>query len=476
MLNGTNYGDTYRVGLGDGNDTLNDHSTTNSSTGGYADRMEFGEGIVAQDLSLIRDGDDLLISHVNGTDSIRVIGWFASSRNQIELVTFADGTQWTREQIMAMVPSYGTEGDDVFTGLDSNNETFYGLGGNDTINGGYGNDVLDGGDGADVLNGGRGCDEFRGGAGNDVLGGTDTDEFSGSYSGSTYGNVYEGGTGDDVLNGTYYSDTYRFGLGDGHDTLNDHTTTYSTTSYYADRLEFGEGVAASDLSLSREGDDLLISHANGTDSVRVTGWFTSTLNQIEVVTFVDGTQWTREQITDWVPAYGTDGDDVLTGTAGDNVLFGLAGQDSLNGGAGADILNGGTGGDTLAGGEGSDRYSFALGDGEDVIVETDSSGSSEDVIEFGDGIQKESIWFSRSGDDLAIDYGTGDHITVGNWYTDQSHQVECIEIGDGSQLFATQLEQLVAAMAAFDPPVGGEMNLTAQEEEQVNAAIAAAWQ
>lgn len=43
-------------------------------------------------------------------------------------------------------------------------------------------------------------------------------------------------------------------------------------------------------------------------------------------------------------------------------------------------------------------------------------------------------------------------------------------------IYATQIEQLVPAMAAFGAPVDGEIVLTAAEEQQVQATIANTWQ
>ena len=69
------------------------------------------------------------------------------------------------------------------------NFVFVGGAGNDKLTGGGGADVLEGGSGNDTLWGSRGSDTLTGGAGNDALDG------------------YDG------------SDTYRFGRGDGQDTI-----------------------------------------------------------------------------------------------------------------------------------------------------------------------------------------------------------------------------------------------------------------
>jgi len=70
---------------------------------------------------------------------------------------------------------------------------------NTWLSGGEGDDILRGGAGHDYLEGGGGRDKLYGGAGNDIL---------------------DGGADDDYLEGGPGNDTYIFGLGYGHDTVN----------------------------------------------------------------------------------------------------------------------------------------------------------------------------------------------------------------------------------------------------------------
>lgn len=75
---------------------------------------------------------------------------------------------------------------------------------------------------------------------------------------------------------------------------------------------------------------------------------------------------------------GEAGDDVVLGGRGDDVLQGGAGNDTLFGGEGTDVLSGGTGDDFLAGGAGVDTFTFAPGDGRDVVTDFTAG---EDVID-----------------------------------------------------------------------------------------------
>ena len=80
---------------------------------------------------------------------------------------------------------------------------------------------------------------------------------------------------------------------------------------------------------------------------------------------------------------GSNKDDSLFGEAGSDTLTGLGGIDYLEGGAGNDELNGGRGDDVLDGGTGFDTYVYALGDGQDRIIDADRSGRI--VLDTGSG-------------------------------------------------------------------------------------------
>jgi Ca2+-binding RTX toxin-like protein len=113
----------------------------------------------------------------------------------------------------------------------------------------------------------------------------------------------------------------------------------------------------------------------------------------------------------WAGLVATANDDTLTGDINNDLLRGLAGSDTLSGNAGNDWLEGGKGNDTLNGGSGNDTYRFALGDGLDVIDDTDS-GSNADVLLFAAGIAPEDIIVNRGSTDLYLTYGNGDRITL----------------------------------------------------------------
>ena len=61
--------------------------------------------------------------------------------------------------------------------------------------------------------------------------------------------------------------------------------------------------------------------------------------------------------------YGEDGSDIISGGEGDDEIYG---------GRGSDIITGGEGDDVLTGGENDDTYIWAMGEGTDIIVDTNN--------------------------------------------------------------------------------------------------------
>ncbi|WP_256262445.1 calcium-binding protein [Pseudomonas gingeri] len=424
VLNGGTGADTYLFKLGDGRDTINEDNGYGSET----DVVKFGEGIRASDITVTRVGVNLVLSHRNGQDQITLSNWFYanSGRYQVERFEFADGTMWTSATVTApFLKQVGGEGDDVLTGLTA---AF-----NQSLSGGTGNDTL------------------IGGAGNDVL---------------------EGGTGNDVLNGGTGGDTYLFKLGDGRDTINEDNGYGSET----DVLKFGEGILATDITATRVGVNLVLSHRNGQDQITLSNWFYATGGryQVERVEFADGTVWTSAALsTQLLTQVGGDGDDVLTGVSAafNQSLSGGAGNDTLNGGAGADVLEGGTGNDVLNGGAGGDTYLFKLGDGRDTINEDNGYGSETDVLKFGEGILASDITATRVGVNLVLSHRNGqDQVTLNNWFyaSGGRYQVDRFEFADGTvwnsgALATTLLKQvggdgddvLTGVSAAFNQSLSG---------------------
>src|SRR5690606_837180 len=125
----------------------------------------------------------------------------------IEEFHFADGTIWTKADVQGML-LVGTDGNDSLIGNAGNNALF----------GGDGNDVLEGRGGKDTLDGGAGTDTLKGGDGGDI---------------------------------------YQFGIGYGQDNIDefDYYGAWSQT----DKVQFGDGITAADMIVTRNGNHLILS-------------------------------------------------------------------------------------------------------------------------------------------------------------------------------------------------------------------------
>ncbi|MDH5534619.1 MAG: putative Ig domain-containing protein, partial [Betaproteobacteria bacterium] len=163
---------------------------------------------------------------------------------------------------------YGGTGDETITAK-GGSDYLYGDIGDDLLKGGGGNDVLQGGDGADVLRGGKGQNVLDGGAGDDLI-------FGGRGS-----SLIVGGTGNDTIRTGAGSDVILFNRGDGMDTV------------IADRagdntLSFGGGIRYSDLSLSRDGKNLIVSAGDG-DQITFKNWYTGKHSVLNLQIVLDAT-------------------------------------------------------------------------------------------------------------------------------------------------------------------------------------------
>lgn len=297
----------------------------------------------------------------------------------------------------------GSAADNIHGSDDTVNYVFNAAGGNDVLNGAGGNDLLLGGNGDDTLNGNKGNDTLLGQQGTDSLTGNDGDD------------VLAGGRGNDTLNGGAGNDTYYYDRGDGADLIHDYAqgtylekydyqetveyqekysyhqrvkrksgkrsrwvnelrTGYRTatrdenrTGYREvhgevdggiDTLQFGTGIALTDIVLTRSGQDMTVElrdkhDANiiSDDRITIQDW-ADRKNRIETFAFADGNRLDFSQIMQG--QYGMAANDTLTGTAQGDFLSGGNGNDALNGQDGRDILTGGNGNDLLNGGAAKD--------------------------------------------------------------------------------------------------------------------------
>ena len=386
-INGGSGTNTYIWNLGDDLDTI---------TASNVDSIQFGEGIIEDNLTFRNEGNNLrIIVNNNETQGIILYDFFRNSGYRLNNIVFADGSIFnlavsglTLEQNFSSGNTItGTAYDDTI-----NAENTYSV----TINADEGNNNIIGGDGNDTINTGNG------------------------------NNIIHGGKGDDTLNAGSGDDTYIYNIGDGFDTITD--------SGGNDKIVFGTGIAPEDLSFTQKGNSLIIIIKNDIfQGIEITGYYNNN-NSVEKLHFADGTVKDLPQMD--ITLNQKNCDEIINGTNSNETIYGNGGNDTINGDYGNDILIGGAGNDTLNGGGGNDTYVYNLGDGLDTI--TDNAGSNK--IIFGEGITQSNLTFTQIGNNLLI-YLNGDKnqgIIINSFFSNDSYKIGEIHFADNSVLYLSE--------------------------------------
>ena len=413
--------DTYVLGLGDGGTTVSDHHVT-AAPQSEVDTIEFGVGVLPQDIRLLKDAGDLVVQMKSGIAQVRVGGYFittsptstgtAYSDNKIERFQFADGTVWNSAQIAVHIEAgtpnsmVGTAGNDTFV-VDDDQDTVSELpnGGSDTIRSSvsYGlppnvetlvlTGILDANAWANASNI---TSYLFGNDGNNVFNGPGGPNHSANGGGTGGYAVMYGGKGDD----TYYYDYFKGGVAvenpaEGIDTiiLTNNGGNFSLPANVENLIDVGGGLNQNTYaSGSLIGNDLdnfigyagpatghmpyIIDGGRGAD--RMQGY---TDNDIYIVdnpgdrvlepTLSVSTQYSYDEIRSSVTYELADNVEVLT----------LTGTSAIDG-YGNELGNRIDGtqnssGNKLFGGVGSDYY---VVNGNDIVIEKPGEGS--DTVEY----------------------------------------------------------------------------------------------
>ncbi len=403
-LRGGAYSETYLFGAGYGVDRIVE-VVNGAAVTGAVDTVEFGALVKSTDVHVARDGGDLVFSLYDGGDELRVVD--GVTQRLVEEFHFADGTQWTIDDVKIAL-TQGTDRDDVLLGYDDSDDTLSGGRGSDDLQGGHGNDIytFNIGDGADSILDVAGADTIAFGPGIaaqslkisqdgnnlviQIIGTTDslvvidglnsytntieTLRFSNGLTVSyedirsglvstqaTSGNdvvigyngradLISGGTGDDYLSGGTGDDSYIFEKGDGVDIIDD------LGSSTADALVV-HGYTSAEATFRRahpDRGDLVITFAGTSDEIVIRGGLDQNgASAIEEIKFADGNVWSLGDLRGKILSD--------LSTSGNDVISGFDGIDTLAGGLGDDHLEGFTG---------ADVYTFTRGDGSDIISDT----------------------------------------------------------------------------------------------------------
>ncbi|MBN8455649.1 MAG: putative Ig domain-containing protein [Candidatus Accumulibacter sp.] len=512
--------------------TINGTGNTlnNVLTGNTADNLLNGAtgtdtliGGLGNDGYTVDNAADVVIENTGeGTDLVQASLTWTLSAN-LENLTLTGGSA---------INGTGNSLDNVLTGNSAanalaggdGNDTLSGAAGADSLVGGLGNDTYVVDHSGDVIteNTGEGADQVQSSVTYTLAANVDNLTLTGTSgingTGNTLNNVLTGNAGNNILNGGTGADTLIGGLGNdtyavdnAADGITENTgegtdlvqasltwilsanlenltlsgaSAINGTGNSLDNVLTGNG-AANTLS-GGFGNDTL-SGAAGADTL-VGGLGNDTYvvdNSGDVITenTGEGTDLVQSSVT-WTLAANVDnltlaGSTAINGTGNslDNVLTGNTGNNTLTGGLGNDTLAGGTGSDRLDGGAGNDTYLFARGDGADVAGDNDATADNSDLAQFAAGIANDQLWFRHVGNNLEVSViGTGDALTIENWYTGSACHVERFQTADNKLLIDSNVENLVQAMAAFAPPSAGQTTLPPAYQTALAPILAANWQ
>jgi Ca2+-binding RTX toxin-like protein len=281
--------------------------------------VQFAQGIAASDVTVSHDGTDLVIASKDGTDSLRVTGWYDDSSALPKVsARFADGTLWNSLQLSGLgLIQDGSAGGETLTGVAGFSNTFI-AGPNDTLVGTSGKDTY-------VFNAGAGTVHISDPGGNSVI----------RFGAGITPDMISLGVGSLLLRVGDNGDAIHV---DGFDPSN------ALNSASIRNFRFDDGTTLTYDELVARGFDIY----GGSGDETLTG--TNLDNRI----------------------YAGTGNDVLIASGAHDTLYGGEGNDTLTGGAGVDLLVGGsgnntliagTGADTLVGGTGQNTFVVNAGDG-----------------------------------------------------------------------------------------------------------------
>lgn len=365
LLEGGNQGDIYIFGQGYGQDFINDYRTDFLTT--TPDFVKFNAGITQSDLIFTREGksDDVTITIDGTTDTLTIKDQFWASYlgSDPEWFNRIEGFSFEDGSMMLWSDVIELIPQTLKT---SGDDTIYGFSYEDTLDGGTGNDYLSGGD---------------------------------------------------------ENDTYIYGLGYGHDTIEEDVDNFLSGA--DDQVVFLADIDPGTVTFSRtaDSDDLVFTFADsGTLTIidqfkywNYVPFGPKGLQRIESFVFNDPAQttWTY----DYIQSELID----LSQTTGNDTIYGYDGYE--------DVLEGGLGDDHILGGYEGDTYIYNSGDGNDIIEDNHQNQSRIPV-----GANSDKLVFTDiASTNVALEWGDGEwDLKIRVLSTD-----ETINIVDQNKRFAT---------------------------------------
>lgn len=444
------------------------------------------KGAKASDIVFTFEDGDLIIHPYNNADSIRLPYYFYRPECRAFTIIAEDKILDIADIALGVAQQTGQSVADILNEL-SRQEVESAKVEGDTL----GLWLLKNVEPATHLIGGKGNDTLFGNGNYSILEGGDGDDYiSAEYSEYSFIN---GGRGNDYISTSAHNSICLFEKGHGQDIFD---ATYRFDDFEYDNEFVFKGASADQVQFIQQGDNLLIKAYGNEDVVTILDFFAYKNTNFKF-TFDDRSLTAKDIPADItvIPAIDTSSDNValddndprqyddqvLTGTAGqdflsgrkgndiliggsgydnldgndgDDILDGGSGNDVLNGGNGDDILIGGTGNDILFGGSGNDTYIFGARHGLDEISEYNILDGEMNTLNFSEYSSNE-LWFSLNNGNLIISHiGSQDQVSVDFWGDNSNFDHYNIVTADGKQIGASQIRQLVDAMATFDTAHG----------------------
>ncbi|WP_347558116.1 calcium-binding protein [Robbsia sp. KACC 23696] len=475
---GTDFNDTFNYAQGDGSVEIDESDVLGGSN--VHNQLIFDAGI---DPSSVKDvaetgNGDITLTLSDGSQIV-LDGMARSQANGVQIITFSDGTTWSRNDILKAA-------------LTSNSAALFGDSTVNTLHSTAINAYLNGGGGGDtfIVDPGAGTVEISENSGdttpntlritgyteNQVIVKADTfSRFEITFSNSTDKILLDGAllTSDNGVQKIVFDDGTTWTIDD----LYEHELETSAGADYLvgkqDVAELFNGLGGSDTIVGRSGEDTFV-YQTGFGSLEIDSKNYSAQNSI--LSFGEGI--TMQSVTVSASAGGA-GIAIKDGTAGDEIVIdgalsdpaisgiaivqfadgttlsaeelrglagaGSSGADTLYGASGGSVMNGLGGADFLIGTSGNDTFIYHSGYGA-LEISSENYLSQLSVLRLGSGIDRSSIHVtqSASNNDLIItDEVDGDIITInGMLLRPGIDGIQRIEFANGDTLTASELINL----------------------------------
>jgi Ca2+-binding RTX toxin-like protein len=495
LMAGGDDADTYIYRAGDGQDVIHDIASNVLFTA-TDDKLVFGEGITrnSTQFSFVWNTDDLWVTFAGSDGSIRIAQQFTYWFSGVDDFVFSDGTTLTAGEVVAgIVDAADSVGND-FIGGANGDETLTGGAGDDYLQGRAGGDtyVFGRGDGVDTIDDAltlginssnslrfrdvNSLDELSFARHGDslvirILGTDDTVivarefAFPGSIgsilfadghsigqseidalkaglapqtkvSGTADNDVLSASAANEVLDGGEGSDSHYYSVGSGLDSIMDSGWIGRDTVRISGRSPSDVIVE----STKRGDDSIRLRFADNPDDVLVLEADLLRSDDFGVVTFDDGTVWTRVDLAARAVA----------GMASDrnDAIYGFRNVD--------DLISGGKGDDFLQGRDGADTYVFRSGDGRDVIDDYGFASPSDVLRLIQIRPDQVDVLVDRAqvaSDNVTLRFGNGANgeITLVNQLQSLGwSRIEQVEFADGTVWDASELVQRALASQRSD--------------------------